>query len=425
MANEDTKPGMTSRAAALKLVGQVQGGKPMSELLPKAVETLAPDERARAQRLALGCLRWADRADRLLGPYLRMKPEPWVHDVLRLAIYEMMVEGAAPHGVVDAAVSLVRIAPASAGKTGMVNAILRNVLRAGPEAWEALPPPRLPKGLRKPLTAAWGKAAVAAMEAAHAGGAPLDLTVKADASGWAARLGGSVTPTGSVRLAEPGQVSALEGYAEGAWWVQDAAAALPARVLAARPGEAVLDLCAAPGGKTLQLAAAGAAVTALDISAARMVRVAENLARCALAAELVTADAGDWQGGPFDAVLLDAPCSATGTIRRHPDLPAAKAGQDFAPLIALQAELIDRAMALLKPGGRLVYCTCSLLPDEGEAQAEAALARHPGLTPEPAATALPGVDPGWIGPVGLRTRPDYWAQTGGLDGFFVAAFRKT
>jgi 16S rRNA (cytosine967-C5)-methyltransferase len=281
--------------------------------------------------------------------------------------------------------------------------------------------PRLPKWLRKPLIADFGKSAVEAMEAAHFAGAPLDLTPKGDAAAVAARLGGVLLPTGSVRIEGQRQVSALPGFENGDWWVQDAAAAIPARVLDARPGERVLDLCAAPGGKTMQLAAAGAEVTAVDISAARMARVEENLARVGLAAEVVTADALTYEGGPFDAVLLDAPCSATGTIRRHPDLPYAKDGSGFPALFELQARLIDRALALLKPGGRLVYCTCSLLIDEGEEQLRDALERHPGLTVDRAALARPGIEPDWIGADGgLRLRPDYWAERGGMDGFFIA-----
>jgi len=186
----------------------------------------------------------------------------------------------------------------------------------------------------------------------------------------------------------------------------------------------VLDLCAAPGGKTLQLAATGARVTALDASAPRLARLQDNLRRTGLAAQVVTADARDWQGGPFDAVLLDAPCTATGTIRRHPDLPFVRQAGELAALRELQAALIDRAVALLRPGGRLVYATCSLLVEEGEAQIAAARARHAGLVPDPGALALPGVEEAWHGPEGLRLRPDHWAADGGLDGFFVAALRR-
>jgi 16S rRNA (cytosine967-C5)-methyltransferase len=223
-----------------------------------------------------------------------------------------------------------------------------------------------------------------------------------------------------LRITGPVQVSNLPGYADGLWWVQDAAAALAVRLLAPAKGEKVADLCAAPGGKTLQMAAAGALVTAVDISEPRLARLRTNLVRTGLSAKVVAADVLHWQPeGPFDAVLLDAPCSATGTVRRHPDLPFVKDGSELADLTALQAQMLDRALALLRPGGRMVYCTCSLLPEEGEAQLAAVLARQPGLVvvrPD-----LPGVAAEWITPGGgLRLRPDYWAEKGGMDGFFMA-----
>ncbi|SPJ23370.1 RsmB/NOP family class I SAM-dependent RNA methyltransferase [Palleronia abyssalis] len=412
-----------TRNAALTLLMEVtENGRLMSEVTDKTLAPLPGPERARAQRLALTTLRWKDRADRALGPFLRMKPRPVTLNALRLALCEIRVEGGAEHGAVSAAVDLVRAS--EEGQAGLVNAVLRNVLRQGPEAWDKLPLPRLPKWLRKPLIADYGKDAVAGMEVAFARGAPLDLSVKEDADGWAERLSGQVLPTGSVRMQAAGQVSALPGYADGAWWVQDAAAAVPVRALAPQAGERVLDLCAAPGGKTLQIAAAGAEVTSLDISEGRMARVAENLARCGLQAEAVVADALEWEGGPFDAVLLDAPCSATGTIRRHPDLPAAKTGEDFPALFKLQERLIDRALTFVRPGGRVVFCTCSLLIDEGEEQVRDALSRHPDLIVDTDALRLPGIDPAWIGPEGLRLRPDYWPELGGMDGFFVAVLRR-
>jgi 16S rRNA (cytosine967-C5)-methyltransferase len=260
---------------------------------------------------------------------------------------------------------------------------------------------------------------VTAIEAVQAREPPLDLTLR---PGFPAPAG-EILPTGSLRLAGSGQVSVLPGYAEGGWWVQDAAAALPARLLDPRPGERVLDLCAAPGGKTLQLAAAGAEVTALDISAPRMARVEANLRRTGLGARTVVADALEWEtDARFDAILVDAPCSATGTIRRHPDLPFVKDGSEVAGLAALQARLLDRALGWLKPGGRLVFATCSVLPEEGEGQLAAALARHPGLAVERA--ALAGVEPGWWTEAGgLRLRPDHWAERGGMDGFFMVRLR--
>jgi 16S rRNA (cytosine967-C5)-methyltransferase len=413
------------RKVALDLMGDVlDEHRLLSEVLARRVAGLPPPDRARAQRLVTTALRVLDRADRMLGPHLQKRPPARVMNLLRLGVAEICEDREAAHGVVNAFVDIARSNRKTAGMAGLVNAVLRKVA-AEAEKWPALPVPRLPKWLRKPLIDDYGKAVVEALEAAHYAGAPLDLTAKGDAAALAERMRGTLLPTGSVRLDAQSQVSALPGYENGAWWVQDAAAAMPARVLDARPGERVLDLCAAPGGKTMQLAAAGAEVTAVDISAGRMVRLGENLDRVDLAAEIVTADALAYEGGPFDAVLLDAPCSATGTIRRHPDLPHAKDGSGFPALFDLQARLIDRALALLKPGGRLVYCTCSLLIDEGEEQLRDALARHPGLTVDRAALARPGIEPDWIdADGGLRLRPDYWADRGGMDGFFIACLVK-
>jgi 16S rRNA (cytosine967-C5)-methyltransferase len=381
-----------------------------------------PAVRARAGRLARITLRRLGQADAVLAPLLRRPPRPDIRIVLQLGTVEMLEEGAAPHGVVSACVELARLRQARA--SGMVNAILRRVAETDPRRWAALPPRRLPGWLRGRLAAAYGNARAARIEAASARPAPLDLTLREPRRDWPERLGAEVLPTRSLRIAEPGQVSALPGYAEGAWWVQDAAAALPARALAPAPGAQVLDLCAAPGGKTLQLAAAGAAVVALDLSETRLSRLRENLARTGLSARIVAADALDWAPeAPFDAILLDAPCSATGTLRRHPDLPFVRDAADLKALRALQAGLIDRAVEWLKPGGRLVFCTCSLLPEEGERQLEAALARHPGLAPDPEAlAALPGLEPEWdAGPGALRITPETWDARGGLDGFFIAA----
>lgn len=395
----------------------------MAELLGAGVlERLEPADRARAQRLALDVLRGLERADRVLEKHVRKNPPLHVRNILRLATVELCSGGDA-HGVVNDAVALTAGHKKGQHMKGMVNAVLRKIAADGPVEWAKLRVPRLPKWLRDPLVMAWGGEAVMAMEAAQFAGAPVDITVKDDAAGWAERLGGVVLPTGSVRLAQAGQVSALPGFSDGAWWVQDAAAALPARLLDARPGEAVLDMCAAPGGKTLQMAAAGADVTALDISDARLERVRENLARTGLKARVVAGDALEHQGR-YDAILLDAPCSATGTIRRHPDLPHAKDGAEFGGLFELQSAMLDHALTLLKPGGRLVFCTCSLLPDEGECQIEDALGRHPGLVVDRAALDRPGVDPAWITDEGgLRLRPDFWPDLGGMDGFYMAVLR--
>ena len=413
----------SARRMALRLLDQVLEKRCLLSEVTQgpAWEAMAPQDRAAAQRLTLDVLRGLERADRLLKPHLRKAPPVSVQNVLRLAVVELCMGGAA-HGVVNEAVTLVGSDQKTRHLKGLVNAVLRKLVDTAPAEWAILRVPRLPKWLRGPLVAAWGGEAVLAMEAAHFAGAPLDLTAKGDPQALAQATGGALLPTGSVRLSAGGQVSALPGYDEGTFWVQDAAAALPARLLNAQPGETVLDMCAAPGGKTMQLAAAGASVTALDISEQRMARVRQNLSRTGLKAEIVTEDGLEHQGS-YDAILLDAPCSATGTIRRHPDLPHAREGDEIGGLIALQAAMLDHAVQLLKPGGRMVFCTCSLIPDEGECQVEEALARHPEL--KVVAPNLPGVEPDWITPEGgVRLRPDYWSDTGGMDGFYMALLTK-
>ncbi|MEO0750256.1 MAG: RsmB/NOP family class I SAM-dependent RNA methyltransferase [Pseudomonadota bacterium] len=414
-----------ARKAALYLLNAILiDHRQLSELIEKgALDRLAPEDRARAQRLTIDVLRGLERADRLLDRFLRKRPPLNVRNILRLGTVELC-QGGAAHGVVGDMVALVGPNPKNRQRKGMINAVLRRVAEDGVGPWKDLRIPRLPGWLRAPLLSAWGAGAVAGMEKAHFQGAALDITVKTDAARWADTLGGTLLPTGSVRVQSPGQISALAGYADGAWWVQDAAAALPVQLLAPQPGETVLDLCAAPGGKTLQLAAAGAEVTALDVSDRRMARVRENLDRTKLSATCVVGDALTHEGS-YDAILLDAPCSATGTIRRHPDLPFAKDGSEFHTLFGLQSAMLDRAVALLKPGGRLVYCTCSLLPDEGEVQVEEALGRHAEIRTDREALSLPGIDPKWMTEEGgLRLRPDHWADLGGMDGFYMAVLRK-
>jgi 16S rRNA (cytosine967-C5)-methyltransferase len=418
--------GVQARRSAVYLLDQILGDEPrlMSELLAAGtLDKLSPPDRARAQRLATETLRGLERADRLLQKHLKKYPPLTVRNALRVGTVELCT-GAAAHGVVNAMVTLVSRHKRLGHLKGLTNAVLRKVAAEGPAAWPTLRAPRLPKWLRNPLSEAWGSEAVAAMEGAHFNGAPLDITIKSEAGKVAGALGGQLLPTGSIRLQDAGQVSQLPGYAEGAWWVQDAAAALPVRILNPVTGEHILDLCAAPGGKTMQIAATGARVTAVDSSAHRMQRVAENLKRVGLQADTLVRDARAVEG-QFDAILLDAPCSATGTIRRHPDLPHAKDGSDFGALIELQSELLDHAITLLKPGGRLVFCTCSLLPDEGEVQIEEALQRHDGLSVDKGALDIPGVDAEWkTEEGGLRLRPDFWTDRGGMDGFYIACLRK-
>lgn len=425
MSKQPAQTGVEARKSAVYLLDQVlEEGKLMSELLGGgALDRLAPDDRARAQRLAQDTLRGLERADRILQRHLNKNPPMTVRNVLRVGTVELCTGGAA-HGVVNTMVNLVAGHHRYSHLKGLTNAVLRKVAEEGPDAWAARRAPRMPKWLRNPLSEAWGNEAMIAMEQAHFRGAPLDLTVREDAEGWAEKLEGTVLPTGSVRLKAGVQVSALPGFDEGAWWVQDAAAAIPAHVLNAQPGERVVDLCAAPGGKTMQLATTGAEVLAVDDSHSRMQRLKENLARTGLQARTFIKDVRAFKG-EFDAILLDAPCSATGTIRRHPDLPFAKDGSEFGALIDLQEELLDHAWSMLKPGGRMVFCTCSLLPDEGEVQIDAALERHADMTVDASALELPGIDREWItAEGGLRLRPDYWPELGGMDGFYIALLRK-
>jgi 16S rRNA (cytosine967-C5)-methyltransferase len=401
--------GIAARAAAVALLDAVLGTGRMLTGVDDLLAGVAAPDRARAMRLAMRVLRAMEAVDQVISPHLRRVPPLTVVNLLRLAVVEM-ADGAPAHGVVNAAVEIARKGKRTVHMAGLVNAVLRKVPG---DALAGAAVQKLPRWIRQGMVHAYGREAVAAIEAVHAMAPPLDLTVKP----------GGVVPegialaNGSVRVQGAGQVTGLPGYDSGDWWVQDAAAAMAVPLLAPLPGERVLDLCAAPGGKTLQLALAGADVTALDISGPRMGRVAENMARTGLTASLVVADALQWEPEvAFDAILLDAPCSATGTIRRHPELPFVKDGSELAGLVALQAALLDRALGWLKPGGRLVFCTCSLLPEEGEAQLAGALARHAGLRVE--RPAMGWVEADWITDAGgLRLRPDYW---GGMDGFFMA-----
>lgn len=339
------------------------------------------------------------------------------------------------HAAVDLGVRLAKADPQLQHLTGLVNAILRRIVRER-EAIVADPGDPLsdntPDWLARRWRAAYGDETARAIAAAHLQGAALDITVRGSAAEWAERLGGVALPTGSVRLHEVrSAVADLPGYAEGQWWVQDAAAALPARLLAVTPGERVADLCAAPGGKTAQLAAAGASVLAVDRSSPRLERLSQNFSRLGLEAEIRVGDALAMpEEGAFDAVLLDAPCSATGTLRRHPDVAWTKTESDISRLIGLQKRLFDKAAALVRPGGRLVYCTCSLEREEGEYQVATFLTRNPDFERVPVqASELGGLSEPIDAAGDLRTLPAHLTGEapelrGGLDGFFASRLRR-
>src|ERR1051325_2068799 len=331
------------------------------------LSSLADRDRALVRKLVATVLRRVGTLRHVLGRFLERgfpSDAPRVETVLLIGAAQVLFLDVPDHAAVDLSVRLVQADRRAAKYPGLINAVLRRVAREGKDALAALDPVPLdtPEWLLARWQRTYGEATARAIAVAHGHEPPLDLTVKSDAESWAQRLRGRVMPTGTVRTAAQGHVALLPGYHEGAWWVQDAAAALPVRLFGDVSGKTVADLCAAPGGKTAQLAHAGARVTAVDRSPNRLGRMRDNLARLGLQAEIVVADATEWQAGPFDAVLVDAPCSSTGTIRRHPDVGWLKSETDLAQLTGLQRRLLDRALALTKPGGRIVYCACSLAP---------------------------------------------------------------
>ncbi len=385
--------------------------------LEEALDSLPPQaarDRAAAHRLAASVLRRMGTLDAVLEPHLRKQPPEPVRTILRIGAAGLLFLGTPGHAAVATAVALAK-ARGLAPFSGLVNAVLRKVAASGAAALSDLDSPRLDTPAW--LWAAWG-ADARAIATAHQSEAPLDVTL---GPGQTPPAGGQVLPTGSVRFPAGTSVSAIPGFDEGSVWVQDAAAALPARLLNAQPQERVADLCAAPGGKTGQLAATGASVTALDRDSTRLDRLSGNLKKWGLHADVICADATEWRPSePFDALLLDAPCSATGTIRRHPDILRLKRLRDVQALTETQDSLLAAALAMLRPGGRLVYAVCSLQPEEGAPRIAAALAkggvRHDPFTADEF-TALPEA----LAPDGfMRTHPGMWPTLGGMDGFFAA-----
>jgi 16S rRNA (cytosine967-C5)-methyltransferase len=390
--------------------------RPLDEALD-AASANEPRDRAAAHRLAAAVLRRLGSLDAIIEPFLTRAPPDGVRHILRLGAAGLLLLDTPAHAAVGTAVDLAR-ARKLAPFAGLVNAVLRRVADAGPAALEALDGPRLDTPAW--LWATWGDDARVIAEA-HTREAPLDLTLPPGAE---PPPGAVLLPTGSVRLPAGTRVTELPGYEEGRFWVQDAAAALPARLLAPQPGERVADLCAAPGGKTAQLAAMGAQVTAVERDSHRLRRLHDNLARLQLEVEVVQADAATWVPEQlFDAVLLDAPCSATGTIRRHPDAMRLKRARDLVELTAGQDRLLANAAAILKPGGRLIYAVCSLQPEEGAARLETLAAI--GLVADPFTPEELAAIPEARTPRGhLRTHPGQWPELGGLDGFFAARMIK-
>jgi 16S rRNA (cytosine967-C5)-methyltransferase len=434
-------PGLAPRRVAAALLQKVLlGGVPLDALVDEAhghpaFRALEPRDRALTRAILGAALRHRGEIEAAIGRRLERPLEAGAHPlsaILQVGAAQILFLDVPDHAAVSLAVSAADADRRTRKARGLVNSVLRRIARerAAILAVPHAPLDNTPAWLMARWQAVYGPEVAAALAEAHRDKPPLDLSAKSDPHKVAAAVGGIVLPTGTVRLADYGRVSALPGYDAGEWWVQDAAAALPARLLGPVDGTRVADLCAAPGGKSAQLAAAGAQVTAVDQSPARMARLAANMRRLRLEVRLVTADVMEWQPDePFDAVLLDAPCSATGTIRRHPDVPWLKRPDDIAALAELQRRMLARASGFVAPGGRLVYCSCSLEPEEGERQAEAFLADNPGFELEPvAAEEVGGLKQAVTLEGYLRTLPSFgWGPeelAQGMDGFFVARFRR-
>jgi 16S rRNA (cytosine967-C5)-methyltransferase len=402
-----------------------------------ALKTLADRDRALMRRLVATILRRLGTLGHLLSRLLdRGIPTdaPRAQSALLIGAAQILWMDVPDHAAVDLSVRLVQSDRRAAKYAGLVNAVLRRCAREGAGIVDEVKTETLdiPPWLLKRWIAHYGEATAKAMAHAILHEPSLDLTVKSDPAQWATRLHGEQLATGTVRTLLQGSVTMLPGFSEGAWWVQDAAAALPVRLFGDIKGKTIVDFCAAPGGKTAQLAQAGARVIALDRSPARVARLKDNMTRLSLDAEAIVVDATEWQGddGGFDGILIDAPCTSTGTIRRHPDVAWLRQEADIAALGPLQKRLLQKAAALLKPGGTLVYCTCSLEPEEGEAAVTALLSAESGLKRAPIASDEVAGLAEIINPQGdLRTLPSQLAHAdprlGGLDGFFAARLVKS
>lgn len=418
-------PPSPRRAAADVVIAILDERQTLEDALARtpSFDALDGRDRAFARAIVSATLRRLGGIDAVLAAFLaRPLPETAYlgRALLRTGAAQILALDTPAHAAVSETVALANADRKAAGFAKLMNAVLRKVANEGKTLFAAQPPGAdLPAWLYTRWRAAYGDRAAAIARTLRAE-PPTDLSAANDAAGWAAKLGAALLPTGAIRLpADAPPIDKLPGYADGAWWVQDAAAAIPATLLGDVRDLEVLDLCAAPGGKTMQLAAAGARVTALDKDSTRLERLKHNLRRTNLAAETICADVLAWSPEKtFDAVLLDAPCTATGTLRRHPDVAWRRRPGDVRKIAATQSQLLRRAGDLVKPGGRLVYAVCSLEPEEGPAIAAAALAS--GLWSREALGSA-DVPEAFVTPDGdLRTTPADWPDLGGVDGFFAA-----
>ena len=443
--NRGVPPGLAARTLAVHLVAGVLIDKqPLEQVLAEfsarpEVAAMEGRDRALARAVAATVLRRQGELEHVLNAFLE-RPLP----VDRGRLWPILLTGAAQlicldmpaHAVVDLAVEVTRRDRGAYRFAKLVNAVLRRVAERGPKllADQDGTDLNVPEWLRQRWNAAYGPEVARRIAESSLSEAALDISLKPGpehAAAWAERLGGQLLATGSVRLIAHGRIEDLPGYAEGAWWIQDAAAALVTRIAGDVAGKSVADLCAAPGGKTAGLAAAGAQVTAVDVSTARLDRLRENLGRLRLAAEVVEADTATWlPERTFDVVVLDAPCTATGTIRRHPDILRLKRAEDVGRMAALQGAMLAHAAFLVRPRGLLVYSTCSLEPEEGAMQIAKFLEARQDFERVPVAAIEIGAEPEWLTAEGeLRTLPFHVKQEppglSGIDGFYVARLRRT
>lgn len=402
-------PDPTRDASFLLLHAVLSKGKPLDAALD-ALPRIETRDKSAAHRLAACVLRHTGTLDAVLEPYLRREPPPDLRIILHIGAAGFLFLGTPPHAAVGTAVDLARSRKLTAF-AGLVNAVLRRVVQAGPAVLDELDMPRLDTPTW--AWASWGTAA-RGIASAHANEASLDISTL---PGFIPDSG-TALPTGSWRFPAGTSVADVPGFTAGKAWVQDAAAALPAKLLAPEKGERVLDLCAAPGGKTAQLAAMGANVTAIERDQTRMATLRENLTRLNLTAETILADGTNWQPADlFPAILLDAPCSATGTIRRHPEILHLRKPRDIETMTKTQDALLDAAASMLAPGGRLIYAVCSLQPQEGVMRIDSACAR---LGLERMKLTLPALPETVTAEGDIRTHPGLWSEAGGMDGFFIA-----
>lgn len=430
-----TDGALAARATALDLISSVLSRQVAFDDAwdaHRTLRTLEPRDRAFVRLLAATTLRRLGQIDAAIQVSLA-KPgqqlKSVIQDILRLGAAQLLFLGTPPHAAVDTSVELA-VARKQHPYKGLINAVLRRLHREGAALVADQDAGRLntPDWLWLSWRKTYGTGATRAIVDAHLSEAPLDISTKGDPADWAGPLEATLLPTGTLRRASGGQVTELPGFGDGVWWVQDAAASIPARLFPDLVGRDVIDLCAAPGGKTAQLAARGARVLAVDRSEKRLERLTENMVRLGLTDRVTSlvADATEWRPeAPVDAVLLDAPCSATGTIRRHPDVARLKSEEDVEKLARVQSRLLYRAVDMLKPGGSLVYCTCSLQPEEGEVQITNLLYRRPEMQVVPVTADEIGGLTELLTPEGyVRCTPGQLAALGGLDGFFAARLRR-